>query len=78
MLAEAGLFRVRDEVRERKSGSEGPLVALFAAASAPQKTVAVACYGLVQYSRFLPRTASVVKSCRRRGAETATNLRPTT
>jgi len=37
-----------------------------------------ACYGLVQYSRSLPRSASAGPSCRQTAAATATNSRPTT
>jgi hypothetical protein len=40
--------------------------------------VAGACYGLVQYSRFSPRSTFTGPSCRQAAAATATNSRPTT
>lgn len=40
--------------------------------------VAGACYGLVQYSRFSPRSTSAGPSCRQAAAATATNSHPTT
>jgi hypothetical protein len=42
------------------------------------KLVAGACYGLVQYSRYSPRSTSAAPSCPQAAAATATNSHPTT